>query len=105
MDYSKMFDYRPFEFWDTDPYIELCFDFAFDKLKKTYPGYLLLTSDCFGISVVDSTIDCCEVLALYSIGRLGKVGPLAMRNERTKEMQVLCLKDSIEVEGTQLGTF
>ena len=90
MNYSNMYDYRPFDFWDMDPYIELCFDLAFEKLRDSYPNNLLFSSDCFGISVIDATLDDCKEMANYTTGRLGTAGPLAMRNELTGEVAVLC---------------
>ncbi len=91
MNYSKLFDYQSFGFWDTDPYIELCYNLAYKKLDEMYPDSQLLACDCFGISIIKNNKACCEEVASYSTGRLGKAGPLAMRNEVTKEVHVLCL--------------
>lgn len=88
MDYSKNLEYRSFDFYDTDPYIMLCYELAHDKLEVMYPNNTLFASDCFGISIVDD--NSCEEIASFTTGRLGKVGPLAMRNELTQEVFPLC---------------
>ena len=87
--------YRQFEFFDTDPYIELCYNLAHDSLEKMYPDYLLFASDCFGISVINNNNYSCEEVTSFSTGRLGKIGPLAMRNEKTKEVFPLCKKVNV----------
>lgn len=88
MDYSNILEYRPFDFYDTDPYIMLCYELANEKLKEMYPNNTLFASDCFGISIVDDNRS--EEITSFSTGRLGKIGPLAMRNESTKEVFPLC---------------
>ena len=93
-----MLEYMPFDFADTDPNVMLCYDFAYEKLELMYPNYMLLSSDCFGISIVKtdrhfSEDNCCEEIASYSTGRLGKIGPLAMRNEQTGEVVLLFCHD------------
>lgn len=96
MDYS-MFDYRPFDYWDDDPCIELCFDLAFNRLKEKHPENMLLTSDCFGIDVLNNAKASCDVILSYSTGRLGKGGPLAMRNEMTNQVTILCKNRYYEI--------
>lgn len=81
--------YRQFDFFDTDPYIELCYNLAHVSLEKMYPSYLLFASDYFGISVINNNNDYCEEVTSYSTGRLGKIGPHAMRNEKTNEVFLL----------------
>ncbi len=95
MDYSRLFEYRPFEFWDTDPNIELCYNLAQKKLQKKYPDKILFASDYFGISIIDMKREPCFETTSYTTGRMGKAGPLAMRNELTKEVSILtiCSKD------------
>ena len=90
MDYYKILEYRPFSIWDEDSNIELCYNLACEKLEKMYPNNLLFASDCFGISVIDFSNE----IATYSTGRLGLIGPLAMRDERTKEIFLLLTYDS-----------
>ena len=90
MCYSKMFEYRPFDFWDTDPCIEMCYNISCEQLEKMYPNKKLFSSDCFGLSIIDDMSGSCTEIASYTTGRLGKAGPLAMRNESTKEVFVLC---------------
>lgn len=87
MDYPNILEYKPFDFYDTDPYIELCYELVHDKLEEMYPNNTLFASDCFGISIVDDNR--CEEITTFSTGRLGKIGPLAMRNELTKEVFLL----------------
>ncbi|MBO4777468.1 MAG: hypothetical protein J5588_03150 [Bacteroidales bacterium] len=84
MDFPKEFEYKPFEFFDKDLQIGLCYELAYDKLEKMYPNYTLFASDCFGISIVDNNNDDCVEVTSFSTGRLGKIGPLAMRDEKTK---------------------
>ena len=88
MEYANLFEYKCFGFYDTDPNMMLCHDLAYDELEKMYPNYLLLSSDCLGIDVIDDTSnsECGKNVASFSMGRLGKGGPLAMRNEGTKEV-------------------
>ena len=81
MDYSKMFEYRTLDFFGITPYIELCYELVHDKLEGMYPNNTLFASDCFGISIVDDNSS--EEITTFSTGRLGKIGPLAMRNELT----------------------
>lgn len=94
MEYANLFEYKSFGFYDTDPDMMLCHDLAYDELEEMYPNYLLLSSDCLGIDVIDNASDSefCKDVASFSMGRLGKGGPLAMRNERTKKVYILCLK-------------
>lgn len=89
MDFPKEFEYNPFEFFDKDLHIRLCYDLAYDKLEKIYPNYTLFASDCFGITIIDSNDDDCVEVTSFSTGRLGKIGPLAMRDENTKEVFIL----------------
>lgn len=86
MDYSKILEYKPFDFWDVDPHIMLCFELAQKKLKELYQGKRLDSCDCYGLYILD---DNDEVIAQYTTGRMG-VGPLAMRNENTKDIYPLC---------------
>lgn len=86
MNYSKILEYKPFDFWDADSYITLCFELAQKKLKELYQGKRLDSCDCYGLYILDNND---EVIAQYTTGRMG-VGPLAMRNENTKEIYPLC---------------
>lgn len=86
MDYSKILEYKPFDFGDVDPHIVLCFELAQKKLKELYQGKRLDSCDCYGLYILD---DNDEVIAQYTTGRMG-VGPLAMRNENTKDIYPLC---------------
>jgi hypothetical protein len=86
----KILKFRQFDFYDTNPYIEMCYDLAHESLEKMFPQYLLFASDHFGISVIDNNNDECVEVTSFSTGRLGKIGPLAMRNENTKEVYPLC---------------
>lgn len=79
-------EYRPFEFYDNDSFIELCYELSYDLLEEMYPNYKLFASDYFGISVIDNNNDDCIEITSFSTGRLGKIGPLAMRNEKTNEV-------------------
>ena len=97
MDYSKMFEYRPFDIWDTDPYIEMCYNLTCEKLEKMYPNKKLFSSDCFGVSIIDDMSDSFTEIASYTTGRLGKAGPLAMRNELTKEVNVLTIRNIVSL--------
>ena len=90
MDYNKILEHRPFCIWDEDPNIELCYNLAYEKLGEMYPNNQLFASDCFGISI----IDCSNEISTYSTGRLGLIGPLAMRDERRKEIFLLLAYDS-----------
>lgn len=94
MEYANLFEYKCFGFYDTDPNMMLCHDLAYDKLREMFPNYLLLYSDCLGIDVIDDTSnsECSKDVASFSMGRLGKGGPLAMRNEGTKKVFILCQK-------------
>ena len=85
-----MFEYRPFDIWDIDPYIEICYNLSYERLEKMYPNKKLFSSDCFGVSIIDDKLDGCIEIASYTTGRIGKAGPLAMRNELAKEVFVLC---------------
>ena len=85
----KGLEYKPFEFYDNDSSIELCYELSYDLLEKMYPNYRLFASDCFGISVINNNNDSCEEITSYSTGRLGEIGPLAMRNEKSNEIFVL----------------
>ena len=87
MNYSKMFEYKSFDFFDTDPCIELCYELAYEQLEKFYLDKKIDSCDCFGLYIFDKNSD---YVVQYTTGRLGKVGPLAMRNESTKEVFVLC---------------
>ncbi|MEE3483289.1 MAG: hypothetical protein VZQ98_03065 [Bacteroidales bacterium] len=87
METPKILEYRPFDFFDTDPHIEMCHDLAYKELEKMYPEYKLDSCDCFGLYIYDENTNS---IAQYSTGRLGKIGPLAMRNERTEEVIPLC---------------
>lgn len=88
MDYSNILEYKSFDFDDTDSCITLCYELACKKLGEMYPNNILFASDCFGISIIDNNRS--EEITSYSTGRLGKIGPLAMRNEITKEVFPLC---------------
>ena len=95
MDFPKEFEYKPFEFFDKDLYIRVCYELAYDKLEKMYPNYILFASDCFGISILDNNNDDCVEITSFSTGRLGKIGPLAMRNEKTNDVfPLINLKNS-----------
>lgn len=83
---SKTPEYKPFDFWDTDSRIQLCYEFALERLKTLYPDKFIDSCDCFGLYILD---DNDEVIAQYTTGRMG-VGPLAMRNENTKDIYPLC---------------
>lgn len=84
---SKL-EYKPFDFYDTDSQIGLCHDLAFKKLEEIYnTKYKVDSCDCFGIYIIDS--DSSYIVTQFSTGRLGKTGPLAMRNEQTKEVIIL----------------
>ena len=74
--------YKPFEWSCTDEYLELCFDRAYSKLCFMYPKCKVDSCDYFGLFIYDDETD---METEYSIGRMG-VGPLAMRNESTKEV-------------------
>lgn len=89
MELPEILKFRQFDFFDTDPYIELCYNLAHDSLEKMYPDYLLFASDYFGISIIDNNNDDCVEITSYSTGRLGEIGPLAMRNEKSNEIFVL----------------
>jgi hypothetical protein len=90
-----MLEYIPFDFAETDPYVVYCYGLAYEKLELMHPNYMLLSSDCFGISIVKTDEDnCCEEIASYSTGRLGRIGPLAMRNEQTGEVVLLFCHDN-----------
>ncbi|MEE1177088.1 MAG: hypothetical protein U0K71_08785 [Paludibacteraceae bacterium] len=82
-------EYIPFDFWDYDLKIESCFELAYEKLKGEYGDYLLFSSDFFGISIIAENGYSCGEIAIFSTGRIGKYGPLAMRNEFTNEVTVL----------------
>ena len=86
----KMLDYRPFDFYDTDPYIEMCHDLAYKKLEELYPKYKVDSCDCFGLYIFDEDSN---VIAQFSTGRLGKDGALAMRNELTKDVTIIANDD------------
>lgn len=86
MDIPKILEYRLFDFYDTDSYIELCHDLAYIKLEELYPKCKVDSCDCFGLYVIDETF---SVVTQFSTGRLGGIGPLAMRNEITKEVTIL----------------
>ncbi len=90
MDNSKTFEYRPFDFGDTDPYIEICYKISYERLGKMYPNKTLFSSDCFVISIIDDKLDCCTEIASHATGRIGKIGTLAMKNESIKEVFALC---------------
>lgn len=83
----KILEYRHFDFHDTDPYIGMCHDLAYEKLEELYPKYNVDSCDCFGLYIFDKNAN---TIAQYSTGRLGKIGPLAMRNELTEEVIPLC---------------
>lgn len=89
MGISKL-EYKPFDFYDTDSHIGLCHDLAFKKLEEIYTKYKVDSCDCFGIYIVDNASN---VVTLFSTGRLGKIGPLAMRNEQTKEVIILVMNE------------
>ena len=97
MDYSKMFEYRPFDIWDTDPYIEMCYNLTCEKLEKMYPNKNLFSSDCFGVSIIDDISDSFTEIVSYTTGRLGKAGPLAMRNELTREVNILTIRNKVSL--------
>ena len=86
MDIPKIFEYRPYDFYDTDSYIELCHDLAYIKLEELYPNYKVDSCDCFGLYIIDGASN---TIVQYTTGRLGKIGPLAMRNELTKDVNIL----------------
>ncbi len=85
-----MLEFRLFDIWDMDPHVEICYVLSCEMLEKMYPNKILFSSDCFGISIIDDISDSCTEIASYTTGRMGKAGPLAMRNEITKEVLVLC---------------
>ena len=87
MKIPKALEYRPFDFHDTDSHIRMCHDLAYEKLKELYPKYKVDSCDCFGLYIYDKDANS---IAQYSTGRLGKIGPLAMRNETTEEVIPLC---------------
>ncbi|MBR5972232.1 MAG: hypothetical protein IK017_06225 [Paludibacteraceae bacterium] len=87
MEIPKILEYRPFGFYDTDPFIEMCHDLAFEKLEDMYPEYTVDSCDCFGLYIYDKDANS---IAQYSTGRMGKIGPLAMKNETTEEVIPLC---------------
>ena len=74
--------YKPFEWGCTDEYLELCFDRAYSKLCFMHPQCRVDSCDCFGLFIYNNESD---MVAQYTIGRMG-VGPLAMRDETTKEV-------------------
>ena len=39
MNVPKILEYRSFDFYDTDSYIELCHNLAYEKLEEKYPQY------------------------------------------------------------------
>jgi hypothetical protein len=86
MNVPKILEYRSFDFYDTDSYIELCHNLAYEKLEEKYPQYKVDSCDCFGLYIIDGSSN---TIVQYSTGRLGKMGPLAMRNELTKEVTIL----------------
>lgn len=86
MDILNTLEYRTFDFFDTESYIELCYDLAYVKLEAMYPQYKVDSCDCFGLYIID---DASSIVTRFSTGRLGKIGPLAMRNELTKNITVL----------------
>jgi len=86
METPKILKYRPFDFYDTDPYIEMCHDLAYKELEEMYPEYKVDSCDCFGLYIFDEDAN---TIAQYSTGRMGKIGPLAMRNEQTEDVIVL----------------
>jgi len=74
MELPEILKFRQFDFYDTDPYIEMCYNLAHESLEKMYPQYLLFASDNFGISVIDNNNDECVEVTSFSTGRLGKIG-------------------------------
>lgn len=89
MDFTKMLEFRMFDFWNKDLYILLCYEWACDELATMYPNYTVFASDHFGISIIDKNIGNCKEIATFTTGRMAKIGLLAMKNERTKNVTSL----------------
>lgn len=79
---SKTPEYKPFDFWDTDSRIQLCYEFALERLKTLYPDKFIDSCDCIGLYIFDDTD---ALLTQHSTGYTDD-GTLAIRDETTKEV-------------------
>lgn len=90
--------FKPFNFWEEDESKMLCHDMAKEQIKKMYPEQIIDSCDAYLIWVLDQSTEDYNEIAAFTTGRMGTGGPLAMRNEYTEEVFILCQNPDNENE-------